>query len=47
MLRDYAHELEHIRASGLEVASPVEADYGIIRPGGVLSDDDLDGKDDE
>jgi hypothetical protein len=47
MQRDYAHELEHMRASGLEVASPVEADYGIIRPGGVLSDDDLDGKDDE
>jgi len=39
MLRDYAHELEHMRASGLELATPVEADYGIVRPGGVLSDD--------
>ena len=40
MLRDYAHELEHMRASGLELASPVEADYGIVRPGGALSDED-------
>src|SRR5207253_7745449 len=47
MLRDYAHELEHMRASGLELASPVEADYGIVRPGGAPSDDDLDGSDDE
>src|SRR3989442_9837282 len=46
MLRDYAHELEHMRASGLELASPVEADYGIVRPGGALSDDDLDDTDD-
>ena len=44
-LRDYAHELEHMRASGLELASPVEADYGIVRPGGVLSDEDT--EDDE
>src|SRR5213078_5013022 len=43
MLRDYAHELEHMRASGLELASPVMADYGIVRPGGAPSDDDLDG----
>ena len=42
MLRDYAHELEHMRASGLELARPVEADYGIVRPGGVSSPDDLD-----
>ena len=44
-LRDYAHELEHMRASGLELAGPVEADYGIVRPGGVLSDEDI--EDDE
>jgi hypothetical protein len=47
MLRDYAHELEHMRASGLELSSPVEADYGIVRPGGVSPDEDLDGSDDE
>ena len=47
MLRDYAHELEHMRASGLELASPVMADYGIVRPGGAPSDDDLDGSDGE
>jgi len=47
MLRDYAHELEHMRASGLELASPVMADYGIVRPGGAPSDDDLDGSDEE
>ena len=41
MLRDYAHELEHMRASGLELARPVEADYGIVRPGGALSDEDM------
>jgi len=41
-LRDYAHELEHMRASGLELASPVEADYGIVRPGGMPSEVDLD-----
>lgn len=39
-LRDDAHELEHMRASGLELAGPVEADYGIVRPGGVASDED-------
>ena len=44
-LRDYAHELEHMRASGLELAAPVEADYGIVRPGGALSDEDM--EDDE
>ena len=37
----YAHELEHMRASGLELAAPVEADYGIVRPGGALSDEDM------
>ena len=42
MLRDYAHELEHMRASGLELASPVEADYGIVRGGGAPSDDERD-----
>lgn len=47
MLRDYAHELEHMRASGLELSSPVEADYGIVRPGGPSPDDDLDGSDGE
>jgi len=47
MLRDYEHELEHMRASGLELASPVMADYGIVRPGGAPSDDDLDGSDGE
>ena len=41
-LRDYAHELEHMRASGLELAGPVEADYGIVRPGGVASDEEED-----
>lgn len=41
-LRDYAHELEHMRASGLELAGPVEADYGIVRPGGVAPDEDED-----
>ena len=51
-LRDYAHELEHMRASGLELASPVEADYGIVRPGGAPSeddelDDDFDDEDDD
>ena len=40
MLRDYAHELEHMRASGLELSSPVEADYGIVRLGGAPSDED-------
>ena len=45
MLRDYAHELEHMRASGLELSSPVEADYGIVRPGGAPSDGDLDDTD--
>jgi hypothetical protein len=40
-LRDYAHELEHMRASGLELATPVEADYGIVRPGGALSEEDM------
>jgi hypothetical protein len=40
MLRDYAHELEHMRASGFELSSPVEADYGIVRPGGAPSDED-------
>jgi hypothetical protein len=45
-LRDYAHELEHMRASGLELASPVEADYGVVRPGGA-SNDGPDDKDDE
>ena len=45
MLRDYAHELEHMRASGLELSSPVEADYGIVRPGGAPSGDDLDDTD--
>ena len=44
MLRDYAHELEHMRASGLELSSPVEADYGIVRPGGAASDE---GRDDD
>ena len=39
-LRDYAHELEHMRAAGLELAGPVEADYGIVRPGGFASEDD-------
>ena len=34
-LRDYAHELEHMRSSGLELSAPVEDDYGIVRPGGV------------
>ena len=47
MLRDYAHELEHMRASGLELASPVEADYGVVRPGGAPPDDALDVLDDE
>ena len=47
MLRDYAHELEHMRASGLELSSPVEADYGIVRPGGGSPDEDLDERDDE
>ena len=47
MLRDYAHELEHMRASGLELARPVEADYGIVRPGGASSEDELDDRDDE
>jgi hypothetical protein len=46
-LRDYAHELEHMRASGLELSSPVEADYGIVRPGGGLSGDELDDREDE
>jgi hypothetical protein len=47
MLRDYAHELEHMRASGLELSGPVEADYGIVRPGGAPSDGDRDDNDDE
>jgi NMD protein affecting ribosome stability and mRNA decay len=47
MLRAYAHELEQMRASGLELVSPVEGDYGIVRPGGASSDDDLDKKDDD
>jgi hypothetical protein len=34
-LRDYAHELEHLRASGLELAEPIADDYGLIRPGGL------------
>jgi len=34
-LRDYAHELEHMRSSGLELSAPVEDDYGIVRPGGA------------
>jgi hypothetical protein len=42
MLRDYAHELEHMRSAGLELAGPVEADYGIVRPGGTSSDDETD-----
>ena len=46
-LRDYAHELEHMRASGLELSSPVEADYGIVRPGGAPPDDVLDEEDDD
>jgi hypothetical protein len=45
MLRDYAHELEHMRASGLELATPVEGDYGIVRPGGALSDQDTEDDD--
>jgi hypothetical protein len=47
MRRGYAHALEHMRASGLELASPIEADYAIVRPGGAPSDDDLDREDDE
>jgi hypothetical protein len=35
MLRDYAHELEHMRSSGLELTAPIEADYGVVRPGGI------------
>jgi hypothetical protein len=34
-LRDYAHELEHMRASGLELAHRIEDDYGVVRPGGA------------
>ena len=47
MLRDYAHELEHMRASGLELTGSVEADYGIVRPGGAPFDGDLDDRDDD
>jgi hypothetical protein len=47
MLRDYAHELEHMRASGLELSAPVEADYGIVRLGGASSEDELDEKDED
>src|SRR5712691_10833115 len=32
MLRDYAHELEHLRASGRELDRPIEDDYGFVRP---------------
>ncbi|HEY7624119.1 MAG TPA: hypothetical protein VIA63_03740 [Candidatus Limnocylindria bacterium] len=39
MLRDYAHELEHMRAAGLELCEPVVADYGVVRRGGAGSDD--------
>jgi hypothetical protein len=43
MLRDYAHELEHMRSAGLELSAPVEDDYGVVRPGGTpLGDDDDD-----
>lgn len=45
MLRDYAHELEHMRASGLELTAPIEADYGVVRPGG--SDGEAAGDDGE
>jgi hypothetical protein len=38
MLRDYAHELEHMRASGLELSEPIDDDYGIVRPGGAPPD---------
>jgi hypothetical protein len=34
-LRDYAHELEHMRSSGLELSAPIEDDYGVVRPGGA------------
>ncbi|HEV8536414.1 MAG TPA: hypothetical protein VGR87_11980 [Candidatus Limnocylindria bacterium] len=37
-LRDYAHELEHMRASGLELSAPVDDDYGVVRPGGAPLD---------
>ncbi|OLC19073.1 MAG: hypothetical protein AUH33_06340 [Chloroflexi bacterium 13_1_40CM_68_21] len=46
-LRDYAHELEHMRSAGLELSAPVEDDYGIVRPGGAppegVRDTDEDG----
>jgi len=45
-LRDYAHELEHMRSSGLELAAPVEDDYGIVRPGGAPPDGVLDADED-
>jgi hypothetical protein len=38
-LRDYAHQLEHMRASGLELTGPIEDDYGVVRPGGSPEDD--------
>src|SRR2546429_3644727 len=41
-LRDYAHEFEHMRSSGLELAAPVEDDYGIVRPFGAPPDGILD-----
>jgi NMD protein affecting ribosome stability and mRNA decay len=47
MLRDYAHELEHMRAAGLELCEPVTADYGVVRPGGIRSDDAPTSEDDE
>src|SRR2546428_8915321 len=45
-LRDYAHELEHMRSSGLELSAPVEDDYGVVRPGGAPPDGVLDADED-
>jgi len=46
MLLDLAHELEHLRASGLELDGPIVDDYGFARrpgaPRGGHADEDGD-----
>lgn len=46
-LRDYAHQLEHMRGSGLELTGTIEDDYGVVRPGGSPADDGADEGSDE
>jgi hypothetical protein len=46
-LRDFAHQLEHMRASGLQLIGPIEDDYGVVGPGGAPGDDGADEGSDE